>query len=83
MERPSSICDGWSVGLLASDLMDCYGELSQGREPAARTSLDYGDYAVWLDAQRKTPEYEAHRSYWKQQAAGLSGARSPGVMAQF
>ena len=66
-----SICDGWSVGLLASDLMDCYGELLKGREPAARTSLDYGDYAVWLDAQRKTPEYEAHRNYWKQQLQGL------------
>ena len=61
-----SICDGWSVGLLASDLMNCYGELLAGREPAARNSLDYGDYAVWLDAQRQTPEYEAHRSYWKQ-----------------
>lgn len=66
-----SICDGWSVGLLATDLMDCYGELLHGRGPAARTSLDYGDYAVWLDAQRKTPEYEAHRTYWKQQLYGL------------
>lgn len=72
-----SICDGWSVGLLASDLMDCYGELLYGREPAARTSLDYGDYAVWLDAQRKTPEYEAHRSYWKQQLQGLHVPRLP------
>ena len=66
-----SICDGWSVGLLASNLMDCYGELLHGSEPAVRDSLDYGDYAVWLDAQRKTPEYEAHRSYWKQRLQGL------------
>jgi thioesterase domain-containing protein/non-ribosomal peptide synthetase component F len=66
-----SVCDGWSVGLLASDLMACYGELLAGTEPAAPTSLDYGDYAVWLDAQRKTPEYEAHRTYWKQQLQGL------------
>lgn len=72
-----SICDGWSVGLLASDLMDCYGELLLGRTPAARTSLDYGDYAVWLDAQRKTPEYEAHRSYWKQQLQGLKVPELP------
>lgn len=66
-----SICDGWSVGLLSKDLMDCYGELSHGREPATRNSLDYGDYAVWLDAQRKTAEYETHRSYWKQRMQGL------------
>ena len=32
-----SVCDGWSVGLLVSDLMACYGELLQGKEPAART----------------------------------------------
>ncbi len=73
-----SICDGWSVGLLASDLMDCYGDLLLGTEPEARTALDYGDYAVWLDAQRKTPEYEAHRNYWKQQLQDLRVPALPG-----
>ncbi|HTU50733.1 MAG TPA: condensation domain-containing protein [Acidobacteriaceae bacterium] len=72
-----SVCDGWSVGLLVSDLMACYGELLQGKEPAASNGLDYGDYAVWLDAQRKTPEYEAHRVYWKQQLQGLEVAPLP------
>jgi thioesterase domain-containing protein/non-ribosomal peptide synthetase component F len=72
-----SICDGWSVGLLATDLMACYGELLLGKEPAARTALDYGDYAVWLDTQRKTPEYEAHRAYWKQQLQGLEVSALP------
>ncbi|MES2221039.1 MAG: condensation domain-containing protein, partial [Acidobacteriota bacterium] len=71
------ICDGWSVGLLVRDLMDCYGTLLLGAEPAPRTSLDYGDYAVWLDAQRKTPEYEAHRDYWKQHFRGLKVAKLP------
>ncbi len=60
-----AVCDGWSVGLLAGDLMDIYGDLLAGRESAPGNSLDYGDYAVWLDEQRRTPEYEAHRSYWK------------------
>lgn len=59
-----SICDGWSVGLLASDLMECYGRLSCGQQPPPRNALDYADYAVWLDAQRRTPEYEEHRNYW-------------------
>ncbi len=72
-----SVCDGWSVGLLVSDLMGCYGELLQGKEPAARTALDYGDYAVWLDAQRKSPEYESHRAYWKCQLQGLEVAPLP------
>ncbi len=65
-----AICDGWSVGLLTRDLMDYYGELLSGREPASKNSLDYGDYAVWLDTQRRTPEYEAHRSYWKRRLRG-------------
>jgi thioesterase domain-containing protein/non-ribosomal peptide synthetase component F/NRPS condensation-like uncharacterized protein len=72
-----SVCDGWSVGLLVSDLMGCYGELLHGKEPAANTALDYGDYAVWLDAQRKTPEYESHRAYWKRQLQGLEVASLP------
>ncbi|MGB8478111.1 MAG: condensation domain-containing protein [Acidobacteriaceae bacterium] len=72
-----SVCDGWSVGLLVEDLMGCYGDLLQGKEPAARTALDYGDYAVWLDAQRKTPEYETHRAYWKRQLQGLEVAPLP------
>ena len=72
-----SVCDGWSVGLLVSDLMACYGELLQGKEPSAQTGLDFGDYAVWLDAQRKTPEYESHRAYWKQQLQGLEVAPLP------
>ena len=72
-----SVCDGWTVGLLVSDLMACYGDLLQGKVPAVRTGLDYGDYAVWLDAQRKTPEYESHRAYWKQQLEGLEVASLP------
>lgn len=62
-----SVCDGWSVGLLADDLMECYGELVAGRQPVALDLLDYGDYAAWLDAERDTPGYEEHRQYWRNQ----------------
>ncbi len=89
-----SICDGWSVGLLASDLMECYGRLSAGQQPVLRNALDYADYAVWLDAQRRTPEYEEHRNYWakhlrRSQAQSLpaswcnqeSGSGSPEILS--
>ncbi len=59
-----AICDGWSIGLLAQDFMDGYSDILRGPEPA-KDSLDYGDYAVWLDAQRHTPEYEVYRGHWK------------------
>jgi len=72
-----AICDGWSVGLLARDLMECYGELLSGKTPAAQNTLDYGYYAVWLDAQRSTPEYEANRSYWKRQLRGRGEVNLP------
>ena len=57
--------------------MACYGDLLQGKKPAAPTALDFGDYAVWQDAQRKTPEYESHRAYWKQQLQDLEVAPLP------
>ncbi|MGC1781702.1 MAG: condensation domain-containing protein [Acidobacteriaceae bacterium] len=72
-----TIFDGSSVGLLASDWMHCYGELLAGREPEPRISLEYADYAVWLAAQRRTPEYGAHRNYWKQQLRGLKAPELP------
>ena len=72
-----SICDGWSVGLLASDLMHCYGEGVLDRELTALDELDYGDYAVWLQTQRESAEYEVHRNYWKQRLQGLSVSGLP------
>jgi thioesterase domain-containing protein/non-ribosomal peptide synthetase component F len=72
-----TIFDGSSVGLLASDWMHCYGELRAGREPEPTNTLEYADYAVWLATQRRTPEYEAHRNYWKQQLRGLKAAELP------
>lgn len=72
-----TIFDGSSVGLLASDWMHCYGELLAGREPEPRNTLEYADYAVWLAAQRRTPAYEAHRNYWKQQLRGLKVPELP------
>jgi len=72
-----SVCDGWSIGLMATDLMECYKSIVFGNAAPTQEMLDFGDYAVWLDAQRRTQEYEEHRTYWRQQLAGLTVASLP------
>lgn len=72
-----AVCDGWSVGLLAQDLMRAYEERLAGRTVTSENSLDYGDYAVWLDAERRTPKYEVHRQYWSRQLRSIRSMPLP------
>lgn len=72
-----AVCDGWSVGLLARDLMRTYGELLSGQNIDVEGSLDYGDYAVWLDAFRRTPAYQSQRDYWKRRLHAAKPAPLP------
>ncbi len=72
-----AVCDGWSIGLLSRDLMHCYGELSLGRVTAPRNSIEYGDYAVWLEGQRSAPAYQVHRRYWSDRLRGLNSPALP------
>lgn len=72
-----AICDGWSVGLMAHDWMQCYGKLAEGRIPDSENSLDFGDYAVWLESARHSPEYEEHRRFWKRELRSWKNAGLP------
>ncbi|MGY2063676.1 condensation domain-containing protein, partial [Nocardia gipuzkoensis] len=43
------ISDGWSLGVFASELMNAYGALVEGRAPALpELTVQYPDYAQWL-----------------------------------
>ena len=67
------IYDGWSIGILASELCTLYEAYSQGNpSPLSELPIQYADYAHW-QRQRLTGEVlEKHLSYWRQKLAGIS-----------
>jgi amino acid adenylation domain-containing protein len=66
-----AIGDGWSVGLIARDLVDLYeariNPLATGPGPL---DLQYADVAVWESETQPGPEIEAGVEYWRQKLAG-------------
>jgi amino acid adenylation domain-containing protein len=64
------ITDGWSIAQLAADLAATYKALAHKSPPPPMPRLQFADYARWERADQT--RWEPHRSYWKQQLAGLS-----------
>ena len=68
-------CDGWSKGILLTELGHVYDALLDGREPTLpELPIDYADYAAW---QRETLSGEALErlvSYWQARLADASPA---------
>ncbi len=68
--------DGWSSGILFSELEVLYDAFSQGRHsPLAPPALRYGDYAAWQRQRLQGPLLEQLNAYWKQKLTG-----SPAVL---
>ncbi|NEQ02898.1 SDR family NAD(P)-dependent oxidoreductase, partial [Moorena sp. SIO3F7] len=65
------IVDGWSAGILSSELYTLYEAYSQGKpSPLSELPIQYTDYAHW-ERQTLTAEVlEEHLSYWRQKLAG-------------
>jgi amino acid adenylation domain-containing protein len=61
--------DGWSAGLLVTELGRCY-RARRDHEPAdlATLAIDYGDYAAWQ--RERVGELDRHLDYWATQLAG-------------
>jgi amino acid adenylation domain-containing protein len=65
------VSDGWSMGVLISELMllyNAYGSAVPNPLPALR--IQYKDYAAWQEKQLSGASLEAHRQYWLDQFAG-------------
>lgn len=70
--RPWGIFDGWSVGVLLSDLRATYLALSQGQEPdLTPLPLQYVDFVRWQHKAVNQTELNRQHEYWCQQLAGL------------
>jgi amino acid adenylation domain-containing protein len=65
------VSDGWSVGLMVSELATAYGALLGGREPALpELPIQYGDYAVWQREHLAGGLEERLLGYWRERLAG-------------
>jgi amino acid adenylation domain-containing protein len=59
------VCDGWSSGLLVSELAKVYSSLKQGATPALESPVPFYEY-VQL-AQPESPAAQGALTYWHQQ----------------
>ncbi|NEO23679.1 condensation domain-containing protein, partial [Moorena sp. SIO4A5] len=67
------IYDGWSIGILASELCTLYEAYSQGNpSPLSELPIQYADYAHWQRQKLTAEVLEKHLSYWREKLAGVS-----------
>jgi amino acid adenylation domain-containing protein len=69
------VFDGWSTGVLISELTALYRAYESGHDsPLAELPVQYADYAVWQREWFQGEESEQLLSYWKRQLADATEA---------
>ena len=66
------LLDGWSTGVVLSDLATGYRAMVDERTPAASSPVDHRDYLAW----HREQDREAAQTFWRQQLGG-AGPRTP------
>lgn len=65
------IGDGWSIELLMSEVIKVYNSLLQGQKIVLpELSLQYKDYAVWLNEELQQEKNTLSEEYWLKQFSG-------------
>ncbi|WNG57626.1 amino acid adenylation domain-containing protein [Archangium gephyra] len=65
------LSDGWSMGVLAREVMALYAAFTQGRpSPLPELPLGYGDYAVWQREWLRGEVLESQLVWWREQLKG-------------
>ncbi|WP_433664504.1 amino acid adenylation domain-containing protein [Nocardia sp. CA-128927] len=69
------ISDGWSLGVFATELMSAYADLTAGKHlpELPELSLQYPDYATWLQDLAQQDKFGADLDYWR----GVLGDEPP------
>jgi len=68
------VADGWSMGVLTSELQALYTAFLHGRpSPLAEPPLQYADFAVWQRTELAGEVFERQRAYWRQRLASAPG----------
>ncbi len=69
--------DGWSIGILLSELSVLYNAYSQGQpDPLPPLAIQYRDYAQWQRNWLRGQVLDAELEYWQQQLAGIPQVHS-------
>ncbi len=64
--------DGWSVGILLTELSTLYQAYSEGKDsPLSALSIQYADYAHWQRQWLQGDTLNQKVAYWRQQLAAL------------
>ncbi|TMC21726.1 MAG: amino acid adenylation domain-containing protein [Chloroflexi bacterium] len=69
------LLDGWSISLLAQEVLACYEAAIQGQRLADAEPRPYRDYISWLAEQKN----ETAELYWRQVLAGIVAPTPLGV----
>ncbi|HEX7736900.1 MAG TPA: condensation domain-containing protein, partial [Ktedonobacteraceae bacterium] len=68
-------CDGWSLGILVSELSLFYLALTSGQARSLPPlPIQYADFALWQREWLSGAEMETRLTYWRQQLAGAPAA---------
>ncbi|HEX8189578.1 MAG TPA: amino acid adenylation domain-containing protein [Pyrinomonadaceae bacterium] len=72
------VSDGWSQGVLVSELSALYAAFSAGEaSPLAELPIQYADYAAWQREYLTGEVLESQLSYWRGQLAGVPALELP------
>src|SRR6185312_10120212 len=64
------VVDGWSVGVLLTEIGELYAAACRGGETPPRPECQFSDFYRWQEAQRGTAELAAQESYWLAKVEG-------------
>ncbi len=66
------ISDGWSTGIIRSELSQLYEAFSQGKaSPLPDLPIQYADFAVWQRQTLQGKVLQEHLDYWKRHLEGI------------
>src|SRR5215468_8686737 len=72
------VIDGWSMGVLVSELAALYDAACRGAEATLPPlPVQYADFAVWQRQRLSGPVLDQQMGYWKRQLSGVSPVELP------
>ncbi|MBV9109685.1 MAG: amino acid adenylation domain-containing protein, partial [Gemmatimonadetes bacterium] len=67
------VSDGWSMGVLISEVSELYGAARDGRAPRlAELPVQYADFAAWQRSWLSGDVLDAQLGWWRERLAGAS-----------